>query len=90
MGDSIHKPEKFRVVLGNTDRSAAELLSYLRRHAPDLAGVHIEPVTAKPAKIGEVVFEFHIPCAHMSESQLNAILSQVSECMYQVETLERI
>lgn len=90
MGASTNKPEVFRVVLGNTDRSAAELISYLRRHAPDLSGVHIAPAVAKPAKVGEVVFEFQIPCGHMSESQLNAILSQVSECMYQVERLERI
>ena len=90
MGDSMQKKEKFRVILGNTDRSAAELISYLRRHAPDLAGAHIEQSSLQSAKVGEVKLDFHFRDGQMLPSQLNAVLAQASECMYQVESIERI
>lgn len=90
MGTTIQKAEKFRIILGNTDRSAAELISYLRRHAPDLTGIHIEQAPLKSAQIGEVALDFHVPDGKMLPSQLNAILAQASECMYQVENIERI
>ncbi len=90
MDTTSQKAEKFRIVLGNTDRSAAELISYLRRHAPDLKGIHIEQVTMKTVKVGEVTLDFHVPDGQLLPSQLNAILTQASECMYQVENIERI
>lgn len=81
--------ETFLVILGNTERSADEAISFLRRSIPELAGVSINPAKAV-APAGQLRLELQAPVGRLAIDQLTQAINLTGECMFQVDSIRRI
>ena len=80
--------EAFRVVLGNTERSADEAISVLRRNIPELAGVHIS--SPKSSQVGQIQLDLLAPAGQLEIAKLEQAINLTGECMFQVDSIKRI
>lgn len=79
--------DMFRVILGNTDRDGAAIISHLRRHVPALAGAHVE---AAGSGAGQVALKMSLPAGRLDRDGLRQVLDDAGGCMFQVEAVEKI
>ena len=79
----------FRVVLGNTDRSGADIISHLHRTVPALAGAHVE-AAAGGGGTGRVALQMSLPAGRLDRDGLRQALDDAGGCIFQVEAVEKI
>lgn len=84
------KPDLFRVVLGNTDRSAAEVISHIHRTVPALADAHIAAAQTADDVAGQLALDFSLPPGRLDAAGLQRALNAADGCMFQVESIKKI
>jgi hypothetical protein len=79
----------FRVLLGNTDRSAKEVISHLHHTVSMLAGIHIESAKNTRPDVGQLLLDFYLP-AQVTEVELQQALNESGGCMFQVDSVTKV
>jgi hypothetical protein len=80
----------FRIVLGNTERPAEEVISYFRHHVDDLAGLHMEAVKTTSQRVGQLIIDVQSPTKELDTVKLRQTLNETGECMFQVDSIEKL
>jgi len=78
----------FRIKIGNTDRTAAEIVSEIRQHSA-LPIIRLAPAKDRNSLSGELELDMHLE-QKMSPAQIKSDLEKYGGCMYQVITVEKI
>ena len=78
-----------RIVLGNTERTAEEVISFFRHHVDDFAGLHMEAVETNPQRVGQLIIDVQAPSESVDTAKLRKMLNETGECMFQVDSIEK-
>lgn len=78
-----------RIVLGNTERTAEEVISFFRQHVDDFAGLHMEAVETTPLRVGRLIIDVQAPSESVDTARLQKVLNETGECMFQVDSIEK-
>ncbi len=88
--DKAGKTDGVRVVLGNTERPAAEIISHIRRNAAEFAGFSIKPADSAEPRIGQAVIEVRSPDGDIDAEKLRQVLNETGACMFQVDSVTKL
>jgi hypothetical protein len=80
----------FRIVLGNTERSAEEVISFFRHHVDDLAGLQMKAAETTPQRVGQLIIDVQAPTDALDTGKLRKVLNETGECMFQVDSIEKV
>lgn len=81
---------RLRIVLGNTDRTAEEVITHIRRHTNEFSGLKMEKAVDVPQRVGQVVVDVKLPEEDIDTSRLQHTLNEAGSCVFQVESIKRI
>ncbi|QDR81653.1 hypothetical protein [Sporomusa termitida] len=81
---------RLRIVFGNTDRTADEIIVYIRSYVSELAGLNIEAAKSVPQHVGQAVVDIQAPAAAIDKAMLRQLLNEAGSCMFQVDSMEEI
>ncbi|HWR05824.1 hypothetical protein [Sporomusa sp.] len=85
-----NKAGRLRIVFGNTDRTAEEIIAQIHRHVSEFAGLNIEAAKSVPKHVGQVVVDVQVATANIDTAKLRRNLNEAGSCMFQVDSIEQI
>ncbi len=80
---------RLRIVFGNTDRTADEIISHIRGSVSELAGLSLKAAKSVPQQVGQAIVDIQAPAA-VDKAKLRQLLNEAGSCMFQVESIEEI
>nr|WP_092072941.1 hypothetical protein [Dendrosporobacter quercicolus]NSL48833.1 hypothetical protein [Dendrosporobacter quercicolus DSM 1736]SDM51835.1 hypothetical protein SAMN04488502_105107 [Dendrosporobacter quercicolus] len=85
-----NQPARLRLVIGNTDRTAEEVIRQIRRHTDAFSGLKIEKAAAAVPRTGQIIVDVQSPAADIDLDKLRRTLNEAGSCMFQVESIAKI
>lgn len=89
-GAGKNQEGRLRIVLGNTDRTAEEVITHIRRHTNEFSGLKLEKAADVPQRVGQVVVDVKLPEEEIDTARLRHTLNEAGSCVFQVESIKKI